>query len=134
MTIRINYQHHTSRMNKIAKNELLCSIAKIKMHVCLFRRNKIIVALMIWKKFYTTSNNASARIWISFVVLRKLYELHWYIYTTKAYKYRCIVLGCISCSLSFVHSSEVNLIMKLCLVSSNNIFYHLLYYCLLFYK
>ena len=125
ITIRINYQHYTSRMNKIAKNELLCSMAKIKIHVCLFRRNKIIEALMIWKNYlYSTSSNASARSLRSFVVLRKLYELHWDIYTTNAYKSQCIISACISCSLSFVHSSEVNLIMKLCLVSSNNTFHH----------
>ena len=78
ITIRINYQHYTSIMNKMAKNELLWSMAKIKIHVCLFRRNKIIEALMIRKNyFYSTSSNASARSWRICVVLRKLYELHW---------------------------------------------------------
>ena len=125
MTIRINYQQYMSRMNKIAKNKLVCSIAKINIYVCLFRRSKIIESFMIWKNcFYSTSSNASVRSWISLVVLRKLYELHSDIYTTKAYKYQCIISWCISCSLSFVHSSEVNLIMKLCLVSSNNTFHH----------
>ena len=51
MTIRINYQQYMSRMNKIAKNKLVCSIAMINIYVCLFRRSKIIEALLILNFF-----------------------------------------------------------------------------------